>query len=235
MLCQNVRLILARSSDQPTLVNNPEVRVHLEECQDCRREEFYYKQLANVPNLVFPYEVAPNFNYNLSIKLANRPALKPLDAKPGIRRRVGWYVSMGLTGAMAVLTMFAVSSINHSGNQPASVATVGTEVSAPVQQPEYKLPIPLFGEIAQASERPAIHFTPESPIAAQYASASSEPVRPGVDGEAVQSWEESWVWVGDSENGYFVPVRRYNQSSAGSGPVLLLPAASTSQDVNVIF
>lgn len=231
MLCQNVRLILARSSDQPTLVNNPEVRAHLEVCQDCRREEFYYKQLAHVPNLVFPYEVAPNFNYKLQVKLANQPALEPLSARPGIRRRVGWYVSMGLTGVFAALAMFAVNSLNHSVNQPAQVASVGTETAAP----QYTLPIPIFGEIAQASERASFYVRPESPIAAQYASASSEPVRPGVDGEAVQSWEESWVWVGDSENGYFVPVRRYNQSSNTSDPVLLLPAASTSQDVNVIF
>ena len=235
MLCQNVRIILARSSDQPTLVNNPEVRAHLEVCQDCRREEFYYKQLAHVPNLVFPYEVAPNFNYKLQVKLANQPALEPLSARPGIRRRVGWYVSMGLTGVFAALAMFAVNSLNHFVKQPASVANVGTETTASVQQPEYKLPVPIFGEIAVASERPAFFYKPESPIAAQYASASSEPVRPGVDGEAVQSWEESWVWVGDAENGYFVPVRRYNQSSNSSDPVLLLPAASTSQDVNVIF
>lgn len=244
MLCQNVRQILARSSDQPTLVNHPDVRAHLEKCQDCRREEFYYKQLANVPNLVFPYEVSPNFNYKVQVQLVNRTKLEPLNARPGIRRRVGWYAAMGLTGAMAILTMFAVSSLNQSGNQPVDVAAVGPEGTAPGQQPaEYTLPIPIFGEIAQASERPAFNFKPESPIAAQYASASSEPARPGVDGEAVQSWEESWVWVGDSENGYFVPVRRYNQSSASSpstalgtsDPVLLLPAASTNQDVNVIF
>lgn len=243
MLCQNVRQILARSSDQPTLVNHPDIRAHLEACQDCRREEFYYKQLAHVPNLVFPYEVSPNFNYKLSIKLANRPAFEPLDAKPGIRRRVGWYVSMGLTGVFAALAMFAVSSINHSGNQPTSVAAVDTEGAASVQQPAIQLPIPIFGEIAQASERPAFNYKPESPIAAQYASASSEPVRPGVDGEAVQSWEESWVWVGDAENGYFVPVRRYNQSPAASPstalgtsePVLLLPAASTNQSINIVY
>ncbi len=226
---------MARSSDQPTLVNNPDVQAHLEDCPDCRREEFYFKQLANVPNLVFPYEVAPNFNYRLSIKLANHPALEPLEAKPGIRRRVGWYVSMGVTGALAVLTMFAVSSINHSGNQPVDLATVGTEVSAPVSEPQYTLPIPIFGEIAQASERPAFSFKPESPLAAQYASASSQPVRPGVDGEAVQTWEESWVWVGDAENGYFVPVRRYNQSPVSSEPFLLLPAASTSQSINIVY
>ncbi|MGH8003511.1 MAG: hypothetical protein ACRECJ_02145 [Limisphaerales bacterium] len=187
-----------------------------------------------MPNLVFPYEVSPNFNYKLEVKLANRPTLEPLDATPGIRRRVGWYVSMGLTGAFAILTMFAVSSINHSGNQPVNVASVDTESLTPAV-PEYKLPIPIFGEIAQASERPNIRFRPESPVAAQYASASFEPVRPGVDGEAVQTWEEAWVWVGDSENGYFVLVRHYTQPSASSEPVLLLPAASTNQDVNVIF
>lgn len=235
MLCQSVRQILARSSDQPTLVNHPDVRAHLQICAECRREEFYFKQLANVPNLVFPYEVSPNFNYKLGVKLANHPALEPLSARPGIRRRVGWYVSMGLTGVFAALAMFAVSSFNHSSNQPAPVASSGTDGAFTVQEPMYQLPIPIFGEIAQASERPAFSFKPESPIAAQYAAASSEPVRPGVDGEAVLSWEESWVWVGDSENGYFVPVRRYNQAGVSSDPVLLLPAASTVQNVNIVY
>jgi len=234
MLCQNVRQILARSSDDPSLVDEG-IIAHLLSCPGCRRDEFYHKQVAKVGDLVFPYEVSSNFNYKLQVKLANSPKLEPLDAKPGIRRQVGWYVSMGFTGAFAVLTMFAVSSINHSGNQPLNVATVGTEVTVHVQQPENKLPIPIFGEIVQASERPNFRFTPESPVAAQYASASSEPFRPGVDGEAVQTWEESWVWVGDAENGYFVPVRRYHQSPAGSEPLLLLPAASTNQSVNIVY
>jgi hypothetical protein len=235
MLCQNVRQILARSSDQPTLVNHPDVRAHLQICAECRREEFYFKQLANVPNLVFPYEVSPNFNYKLGVKLANQPVLEPLSARPGIRRRAGWYVSMGLTGVFAALAMVAVSSLNHSTNQPVPVASTDTEVTVPVPPPQYTLPIPIFGEIAHASERSAFNFTPESPIAAQYAAASSEPVRPGVDGEAVLSWEESWVWVGDAENGYFVPVRRYNQATPSSEPALLLPAASTVQNVNIVY
>jgi hypothetical protein len=234
---------LARSSDQPTLVNHPDVQAHLQICAECRREEFYFKQLANVPNLVFPYEVSPNFNYRLGVKLANRPAFEPLRARPGIRRRAGWYVSMGLTGVFAALAMVAVSSLNHSTNPPVQVASVGTDGAFTVQPVENKLPIPIFGEIAQASERPAFSFKPESPIAAQYAAASSEPVRPGVDGEAVLSWEESWVWVGDAENGYFVPVRRYNQATVSSPstalgtsePVLLLPAASTVQNVNIVY
>jgi len=233
MLCQNVRQILARSSDDPSLVDEG-VIAHLLSCPGCRRDEFYHKQVAKVGDLVFPYEVLPNFNYNLSVKLANRPRLEPLDAKPGIRHQVGWYVSMGFTGALAVLTMFAVSSINHSGNQLVNTASLGPETPAPGVQ-EYKLPIPIFGEIAQASERPNFRFKPESPVAAQYASASSEPFRPGVDGESVEGWEDSWVWVGDTENGYFVPVRRYHQSPASSEPLLLLPAASTNQSVNIVY
>ena len=233
MLCQNVRQILARSSDDSSLVDEG-VIAHLLFCPGCRRDEFYHKQVAKVGELVFPYEVSSNFNYKLQVKLANSPKLEPLDAKPGIRHQVGWYVSMGFTGAMAVLAMFAVSMINHSANQPANVASVSPGISAPAT-PEYKLPIPIFGEIAQASERPNFRFKPESPVAAQYASASSEPVRPGVDGEMVQDWEESWVWVGDTENGYFVPVRRYQQSSVSSEPVLLLPAVSTSQTVNIVY
>ncbi len=234
MRCQNVRQILARSFDHPSLLNDEEIQTHLEDCRDCRREEFYFKQISNVPNLTFPYEVSSNFNYKLSVKLANSPQLEPLDAKPGIRRQVGWYVAMGFTGVFAVLTMFAVSTFNHSGNQPVNTASLDPETPAPVAE-TYKLPIPIFGEIAQASERSNFRFTPESPVAAQYASASSEPFHPGVDGEAVQTWEESWVWVGDTENGYFVPVRRYHPSPAGSESVLLLPAASTSQSVNLVY
>lgn len=239
MLCPNVRQILARSSDQPTLLNNPELRAHLEECPDCRREEFYYKQLANVCELVFPYEVSPNFNYKVQVKLANSPPLKPLKARPGIRRQVGWYVSMGLTGAFVVLAMFAASINEFAGNRSPSTAQ-GPEAAGPsVQQPKYKLPVPIFGEIAQASERPVFNYKPESPIATQYASASSQPVKPGVDGESVQNWEESWVWVGDAQNGYFVPVRRYKQPAASSPSsaqaLLLLPVSAGDQNVNVVY
>lgn len=233
MLCQNVRQILARSSDAPSLVDEGVIE-HLLSCPGCRRDEFYHKQVSKVGDLVFPYEVSSNFNFKLQVKLANSPKLEPLAARLGIRRQVGWYVAMGFTGAFAVLTMFAVSGIDPNGEQSVNLNSLGTENPIPALQ-EYKLPIPVFGEIAQASERPNFRFTPESPVAAQYASASSEPFRPGVDGEALQTWEESWVWVGDTENGYFVPVRRYQQSSAGSEQVLLLPASSTSQSVNIVY
>ena len=231
MLCRSVRQILARSSDRPALLTNEEVRAHLEACPDCRREEFYYKKLAQVGELVFPYEVSPNFNYRLEVKLANHPRLFPLKVSPGVRHRLGWYFSMGMTGALAVLALYMV---NRNGSQPVSTASLGLEAPAPATQ-VYTLPIPLFTETAQASERPVIRFKPESPLAAQFASASSEPLQPGVDGESEEGWEEAWVWVGDSESGFFIPVRRYRQSAAGSEPVLVLPAASTNQSVNIVY
>ena len=231
MLCRSVRQILAGSSDRPALLANEEVRAHLEVCPDCRREEFYYKQLSDVRELVFPYEVSSNFNYKLEVKLANRPRLSILKISPGVRHRLGWYFSMGTTGALAVLALYIV---NRNGSQPVPTASLGPETPAPVAQ-TYTLPIPLFTETVQASERPKMRLKLESPLAAQFASASSEPLQPGVDGDEKEGWEEAWVWVGDSENGFFIPVRRYRQSSVGSEPVLLLPAASTNQSVNIVY
>jgi len=230
MLCQNVRQILARSSDDPSLVDEGVIE-HLLSCPGCRRDEFYHKQVAKVGDLVFPYEVSPNFNYKLQVKLANRPRLSPLKVSPGVRHRLGWYFSMGMTGALTVLALYLA---NRNGSRPVPTASLGPEAPAPVTE-TYTLPIPLFTETAQASERPEILLQPESPLAARFASASSEPLQPGVDGESVEGWEETWVWVGGSENGFFVPVRRYRQSSVSSEPVLLLPAVSTGQNVNIVY
>lgn len=224
---------MARSFDHPSLLKDEEIQTHLEDCPDCRREEFYYKQLSNVHDLVFPYEVSPNFNYKLQVRLANSPQLAPLEIASG-KWRLRWYHSAGIAGAVAVLALLLAPMVYRTPLPPENLASVepGTPTPAVLER---TIPIPLFEGIAQASELPAFHLKPESPIAAQFASASSEPVRPGVDGESTEGWEESWVWMGDSDNGYFVPVRRYQQSSVSSEPVLLLPAASTNQSVNIVY
>lgn len=224
---------MARSFDHPSLLNDEEIQNHLEDCPDCRREEFYFKQIANVPNLVFPYEVSPNFNYKLQVKLANSPKLAPLTIDSG-RWRLRWYHSAGIAGAFAVLTLLLAPMVYRTVPSPENLAPVEPG-SAPAAVEELAVPVPLFEGIAQASEPPAFRLKPESPIAARFASASSEPFRPGVDGESAERWEESWVWVGDTEAGYFVPVRRYHQSSVSSESVLLLPAASTNQSVNIVY
>lgn len=232
MRCRSVRQILARSSDLPALLKNEKLRAHLECCPECRRQEFFQKQVADVHELIFPYEVSPNFNYRLDVKLANSPKPSPLRITPGVRHRIGFYFAMGATGALALLVLFIV---NRPVQVPQHLAVVGPPPAQIAQPKPHKLPIPLFTESAQASERPQIRLKPESPIGAQFASAASEPVRAGVDGESPEGWQESWMWVGDSESGYFIPVRSYHQNVTSSEPVLLLPGSSPDQNVNIVY
>jgi hypothetical protein len=231
MPCQNVRQILAKSFDQPLSDwQKQEVAEHLEGCRACRRDEFYFKQLSHISDLLIPYQVSPNFSYKLEIRMAHSERLPALKVKPGMRERHSWYFSLASASALAVLALLLAPWIGQKETE--KLPPVVLE-STPAQ--ELNQPFPLLAEEAQASERPAFRLRPESPLAAQFATALSEPIRPGFDGEESEGWQDEYYLVGSSDRGLLMPARHYGQPAASSQAVLLLPASTSSQEVNVVY
>ncbi len=220
----------------PTGPDYQQVAEHLNACLECRKEEFYLKQVANAKDLLKPYEVSPVFNYRLQIRMAQMASLplEPLDVRPGVRPARHWSVSLAGAAALAVLITFALPMISRDAGTPVSPVAVNSEAPVVVDE-KPSLPFTLLDGVAQASQPRQIRFKPETPLAAQYATALSEPLQPGVDGEGNCRCVDELVWMGNSEQGVFVPVRRYQHSGGASESVLLLPASSTAQDLNGVY
>jgi hypothetical protein len=236
MLCQNVRQILAGSFDSPsTGPENQEVKEHLDTCLECRKEEFYLKQVANAKDLLKPYEVSPVFNYRLQIRMAQMASRQhaALGVRPGIRPARHWSVSVAGMAALAVLIILGLPLVSRDSGTLDNPVALNNE--APPVQEKFLLPVPLFDGVVQASQPRPIRFKPETPLAAQYATALSEPLKPGVDGEGNCGCVDELVWMGDGERGVFVPVRRYLHSSGVNESVLLLPVSGAAQDFNGVY
>jgi hypothetical protein len=227
---------LAGFSDYPPV--GPEylqVKEHLEACLECRKEQFYLKQVANTKDLLKPYQVSPVFNYRLQIRMAqmaSRP-LEPLSVRPGVRPARHWSASLAGAAALAVLITFALPMISRDAGTPVGPVAVNSE--APAVEEKLSLPFALLDGVAQASQPRQIQFKPETPLAAQYATALSEPLKPGVDGEGIDGWVDELVWMGNSEHGVFVPVRRYQHSGGAGESVLFLPVSGAAQEVNGVY
>jgi hypothetical protein len=227
---------LAGSFDFPlTGPKFQELNEHLQACAECRRAEFYLKQVGDSKDLLMPYQVSPVFNYRLQIRMAQRASrpFEPLNVRPGVRPARHWSVSMAGMAALAVLIILGLPLVSRDSGTPDNSAAVNTE--APVVQERPSLPFTLLDGVAQASQPRQIRFKPETPLAAQYATALSEPLKPGIDGEGIESWVDELVWMGNSEQGVFVPVRRYRHSGGANESVLLLPASSSAQDLNGVY
>lgn len=230
---------MARCSDSPPAEIEKEieeVNTHLQSCAQCRRDEFYFKQLSHAGDLLMPYQVSPNFNYRLETRLANAPAPLPLDFRPGIRKNHSWYFTLASGAALAVFALFFSPILSQKGvkqSPPADIQQSTASVSVPA--PPVSSPFPLLGEVAQASERPELRLKPEFPIAAQFASAQSEPVRAGVDGEETSGWQDEYYWVGSSDRGLLMPARHYSQPAASRQSVLVLPTSGSSENVNIVY
>jgi len=228
---------LARCSDSPPVEIEKEieeVNTHLQSCAECRRDEFYFKQLSHAGDLLMPYQVSSNFNFRLETRLANAPAPLPLDVRPGMRKNHSWYFTLASGAALAVLALFFSPILSQKQiKQSPPAVTEQTIVSAPL--PKVSTPFSLLDGVAQASERPELRLKPEFPLAAQFASAQSEPVRPGVDGEETSGWQDEYYWVGSSDRGLLMPARHYGQPVASNQSVLVLPTSGSSENVNIVY
>ena len=222
---------MARCSDSPPAeIEKEEVSTHLQECCECRRDEFYFKQLSNTPDLLIPYQVSPNFNFRLETRLANAPVPLPLDVHPGIRKNHSWYFTLASGAALAVLALFFSPILSQKGAKQSPPANI-QQSTVSVPTPKVSTPFSLLDGVAQASERPELRLKPEFPLAAQFATALSEPVRAGVDGEETNGWQDEYYWVGSSDRGLLMPARHYGQPALSSQSVLVLPASSIDQNV----